>query len=223
MWFLGDCHGCFDTYWWIIRHMDQGRGRKIDCSIQVGDMGIFDDGDSKRLLVSVDKQHRFIRGNHDNPELCNHHPNYLGDYGYASSNIFWISGGYSIDRARRTQGIDWWPDEELDTSILRQIIDIYADIKPTIMVSHECPLSIGTYILNKKDGFSPDVPRDKIKSKTCQALQAMFDIHKPEIWIFGHYHYYMDQVLDGTRFVGLHEMIDGPPKQCVFELPGVSW
>jgi len=37
-------------------------------------------------------------------------------------------------------------------------------------------------------------------------LQIMFDMHRPKLWIFGHYHQDFDDVIKGTRFVCLNEL-----------------
>jgi hypothetical protein len=34
----------------------------------------------------------------------------------------------------------------------------------------------------------------------------MFSIHKPDLWIFGHWHCDADEVIDGTRFICLNEL-----------------
>lgn len=94
MFLIGDVHGKFDRYGEILTG--------LPCSIQLGDMGIgfgLDD-----LFPKADPtKHRFLRGNHDNPELCRRHPNYLGDFGF-EFGIFFISGAFSVDRHLRTMG-----------------------------------------------------------------------------------------------------------------------
>ena len=43
-------------------------------------------------------------------------------------------------------------------------------------------------------------------SRTRQALDAMFDIHKPDLWLFGHWHDSQDRNVMGTRFICLNEL-----------------
>ncbi len=187
----------------------------IDCSLQVGDMGIFDHKGQKELIIGP--EHKFFRGNHDNPLLCKEHPNYLGDWGYISEiELFWVAGGYSIDKDYRIIGIDWWDNEELGWEEFLEVIKIFGDSKPKIVVSHECPTDIKIHALT-------NISKLDLLSRTEAALQAMLDVHRPDIWIFGHHHKKIDQVLDGTRFVGLDEMIDGNLPNCCFEIPGVKW
>ena len=223
MWFLGDIHGDFD--WW-----EKVRG-KCDQSILLGDVGIgFPDKYRKRVLgppwdrknewvpvkghgitncESFDLNHRFIYGNHDNPDLCIEHPNCLGHYGYLEeSGIFFISGGYSIDVLRRTAYIDWWPKEELDAKSLTKMTKLFIKTKPRIVVSHECP-DIAIYSLF---GWSPK----ELVTRTKSAMNECFRFHKPEHWVFGHFHETKAKVVEGTKFrcVGINQKI---------ELPDVHW
>ena len=70
------------------------------------------------------------------------------------------------------------------------------------MVTHDCPLSVSNklFIENGKS-FS----NKQYKTRTGMALEAMFEIHKPKVWIFGHWHCNADEVIDGTRFICLSE------------------
>ena len=56
---------------------------------------------------------KFFPGNHDNRKECHKLPNCLGDFG-EYKGMFFVSGASSIDRAFRTEGLDWWDDEELE-------------------------------------------------------------------------------------------------------------
>ena len=123
---------------------------------------------------------KFIRGNHDRPDLCRKHHNYLGDYGYLEDlNLFYVSGGFSIDQWARTVGIDWWEDEELSITELQEMTDLFVEKKPKIVMSHVLPIKIAASTLNLSE---------KINSRTEDALQEAFDRHKPERWYCSHYH-----------------------------------
>ncbi len=43
-------------------------------------------------------------------------------------------------------------------------------------------------------------------SRTMQALNAMFELHRPDLWFFGHWHRSAGAVIDGTRFQCLGEL-----------------
>src|SRR5574338_221657 len=170
MHFIGDVHGNFRAYQDLIDH--------LDCSIQVGDMGI---GFENHLYpYEWNSNHKFIRGNHANPDACRKHPNYLGDFGFMyEQSIFYISGAWSIDYQHRTLGCDFWKDEELSYYDFSKIFDVIYQYKPRVIVSHDCPNTM------RKELFGFD---KFVDTKTGMALDTLFEIWQPVWWIFGHYH-----------------------------------
>jgi hypothetical protein len=196
---IGDVHGKFNAYKNIIS--------KCDRSIQVGDLGVgFIDprteifsADSPRYMMAS-RGHRFIRGNHDNPRACRHHSQWIED-GSVHGEVMFIGGALSIDRAYRTEGYDWWADEELSIAELNRVASTYAAVKPRVMITHECPESISDAIMASRHKTKFNMP-----SRTRQAFQAMFEFHQPDLWIHGHWHVSFDDVFDGTRFVCLAEL-----------------
>jgi len=222
--FIGDVHGEFKTYLYILYKMQHKGGKKgVDCSCQVGDMGIGFPADSeyRREDVSwtpeIHSYHKYIRGNHDDPSTCNVHPNYLGDWGYLPApEMFFVSGGYSIDFSRRFQGIDWWHDEELSILEMNKALQSYSSNKPKIVVSHECPLEMKSHFITNEWKLEHD-------SRTEKLLQNMFTIHQPEYWICGHHHKKVEIDNNGTHFVCLDELISGKIKDCMYEIPNLTW
>jgi Icc-related predicted phosphoesterase len=184
--FIGDTHAKFGEYQYICDNVPE--------SIQVGDFGA-----GFRSIPDMGPSHRFIRGNHDNPEICRNHPNWIPDI-TVEKNMFFLGGGFSIDKASRTQGVDWWEDEELSTEEMYRAFDVYKETKPSIVVTHECPYSIAHTLFYE--------PRIKWlnPSKTSQLLESMWDVWKPELWIFGHWHQSRDRIIDDTRFICLGEL-----------------
>lgn len=215
MWFIGDCHGDFSWY------LDN---RKIyDCSLLLGDCGfgfqpkmnwkneiiLKSDIALNPELLPDDPRHKFILGNHDDRNIVSSHPSYLGDYGYhEKSGIFYISGAFSIDAESRTMGFDWWEYEELSYMELHEMIQLYRDTKPSIVVSHDAP-SIATLTM------FPNHRKHHWPSKTRQAMDQCFEIWQPKAWMFGHWHKTC-HTLGTTRFqcVGIRD--------CV-EIKDVTW
>lgn len=205
--FIGDVHGKFTSYKKIIKAHPN--------TIQVGDMGVgfpkltqrWDDGVEAIRLSSPpfdqmkESGARFIRGNHDYPAMCKKHKFYIPDM-TIEDNMMFVGGGLSIDKKFRTPEIDWWPDEELSYNELNLMLDIYETSKPEIMVTHDCP-----------DEIVPTIAmlcnyeiKVKFPSITRQAFDAALSIHKPKLWVFGHWHGSCDIKYKGCRFVCLAEL-----------------
>lgn len=186
---IGDVHGKYQQYLDIIR----------DCeySIQLGDLGFNYD-----FLNNVDSsKHRILLGNHEAYNKIQAYPHFLGDFGiYNIKNldIFYIRGGYSIDRIYRTLGIDWFPEEELNYIQSKELIELYTTIKPNFVISHECPSSIVPYIGNKNYNLEP--------SYTAKLLQILFKIYPPKTWIYAHHHKSKKFQYQNTLFVCVGEL-----------------
>lgn len=198
---IGDVHGKFGRYRELIRD--------VPFSIQVGDMGVGFRGYRAGELVFLTNppfkamsqgRHLFIRGNHDNPEVCARQRYWIPD-GTVVDGIFCLGGAVSIDRAYRTEGLDWWPDEECSYAALEKMIDDYAAIKPEVVITHECPDSIAGEILAAlRQGRTSD------GSRTRQALDCMFAAHQPRRWFFGHWHHSLSFERAETQFRCLAEL-----------------
>lgn len=217
---MGDIHGDFNTYEYIIQKMLlKGNKKGMDCSLQLGDVGLgfFNINDNSELS-NIGSQHKWIRGNHDNPSVCKKYKNnYLGDFGYhEKSGIFYISGGYSIDKKYRIPDYDWWEDEELNFHQLYEIIELYSRVKPRIVATHECPTIV-------KERVNTNPGKLEVTSVTEIILQNMFDVHKPEFWVFGHHHIRKDIKEHGTLFVALDTVQNGTYSDCIYEINNVNW
>jgi hypothetical protein len=178
---IGDVHGKTGTYQKMIRRMPEGQR-----TIQIGDMGI---GFSGVGLHEMPPDHKWFRGNHDNPEKCRATTNYLGDWGYLEADrLFWLAGAFSMDQKWRIEGVSWWRDEELSIMQLNEAIDLYKEKKPRFVVSHEAPARAGRSLLDGLMGPCFSAKGECCNSRTSQALQYMLEWHQPEEWVFGHYH-----------------------------------
>lgn len=193
---IGDAHGHMHELQGIQRHISKGR------SIQLGDVGF-----GFREIPEFGSQHKFIRGNHDDPAKAAAHPQYLGDFGYLpEDDLFYVSGAFSIDWVMRTEGRSWWREEELSPARLQEAIDLYKQVKPGRVISHECPSKANEALLKDLLGAYFYEKGALKKSRTCQALQRMFEIHEPGIWIFGHYHITKQFKIGRTTFQCLAEL-----------------
>lgn len=187
--FIGDVHAKFNAYREICK--------QHETTIQVGDFGAgFAD------LPQVNQNHRFIRGNHDSPEICKASPNWIPD-GFIETidgvKFMFIGGAWSIDAHRRIEGVSWWRDEECSYEQLNRFIDLAINENPDVMVTHTCPLEVAGQFYSERFG--------KINGTvTGNALQALLNATIPKLWIFGHWHQSENQTIGETRFVCLNEL-----------------
>lgn len=191
-----------------------------DLVIQVGDIG-FGFGFIPHFPENV----KLIRGNHDDPQMARLHPNYLGDYGYLPEHkLFYLGGAWSIDWAWRKAYMNrggkaiWWENEELSYHELAKALELYSEVKPEIVISHEAPASVVPHVLSKITldfkGSTMDVGDETSRSilyhrpekleciytRTSAALQKMLDVWQPKHWVFGHYHIKKDIFIKPTQF-----------------------
>ena len=204
---IGDVHGKWESYFDLVNQSG------VSQTIQIGDFGVgFGGGNSARedrltQWMTENPTNRFIRGNHDGPEACRNMPGYIDD-GMVENDVMFIGGAWSIDGpggpwdAHRLQGHDWWYDEECTESAFATCQDIYASTKPRVMITHDCPSTVSKRMFFDTGIITGDIHR----TRTGEALQRMLDIHRPELWIFGHWHNSTQFEMDGTKFVCLDEL-----------------
>lgn len=202
--FIGDVHGKYDRYKTIMKNCKD--------SIQIGDMGVgfrrssSTKGEPSEFYpnppydVMKRGNHRFIRGNHDNPGVCKNHTQCIPD-GTIEGNMMFIGGAWSIDRAYRTENYDWWADEECSAQQLSDLVDLAIDEKPEIMITHDCPEGI------VRDMFlGYELHKEVYPTRTGQALESIRQLVRPKLHIFGHWHIDRVMFIDGTQYVCLAEL-----------------
>ena len=188
---IGDVHGKYEQYLNLVQDKD--------CSVQVGDFGFR----YECLAVAGLRPdlHRIIGGNHDNYEIIGQVPHYLGDYGRANVagvDFFFIRGERSVDAYHRIEGRNWWRNEELDMPQGYAAIKAYAAAKPELVITHGCPADILQHVVTNTQKYAP--------SRTSQLLNAMFEAHRPKLWVFGHHHTSQRLKVSGTEFICLDEL-----------------
>lgn len=189
---IGDVHGKYERYYKIIRQKDY-----YPYTIQLGDFGF-----EYNTLRNIDpERHKILGGNHDNYDKIINIPHYLGDYGNSTLNnvdFFYYRGAYSIDKQYRTIGIDWWEAEQLKIEQFMEARDVYRNTKPRIVITHDCPEFLFFKYLE---------PQAKIyQNITSWALNELFNIHQPEIWVHGHWHLSRTTKYGNTTFICLNEL-----------------
>lgn len=210
MWLIGDIHGDMDFHKRVINEAEE----KGQHTLQVGDFGMGFGSVynlNLELCESIDDihtRHKFIRGNHDKPLECRNSPMYLGDYGTftvdTGKKVFYISGAYSIDKDWRIPGKNWWHDEQLSESVFDECADLYFQVKPDIVITHDAPNCVLARMYAQRGNSFP--------SLTSKRLQDILFSHAPELWFFGHHHKTWFTYFGKTHFrcLTIGEVIDVP-------------
>ncbi|ATW62700.1 putative calcineurin-like phosphoesterase [Synechococcus phage S-CBWM1] len=200
--FIGDVHGKFGRYRKLIA--------PVENTLQVGDFGVgFRNLHGEYLANPPYDQmkkgnHFFVRGNHDNPAACRRHPFWIRDGDLAfDGRVFCVGGAESIDKGCRTEGCDWWADEELTYRELCIVLDLYEMAKPRVVVTHDAPQILLTTLYGNGRLHTPATGCGQ---RTRAMLDNMLEIHRPEIFIHGHWHQRWEMDIKGTRFIGLAEL-----------------
>jgi len=107
------------------------------------------------------------------------------------ANILFIGGADSHDKAYRTIGIDWFPEELLNQDDLDFILN--QNKRFDIIVSHTCP-----------GFFDPGVQSAGRIGDPCRhILDIVCEIFNPNYWYFGHWHTYSYGAFGKTKWYGL--------------------
>jgi Icc-related predicted phosphoesterase len=190
---IGDLHGKYEKY-----HRILSRTEENPYTLQIGDFGFKYD-----TLKNVDHtKHLILPGNHDNYDTCYKYRHFLQDYGYMINfnniDFFYYRGANSIDKQYRTIGIDWWDNEEVKIEGFMKARELYRDIKPEVMITHDCPQDIALQMLKPGQRVYENI--------TSWALQELYNIHQPKLWFFGHWHQSRQIQHGNTKFICLNEL-----------------
>jgi predicted phosphodiesterase len=206
---IGDVHGEEQSYLELIK--------KSRYTIQIGDMH-FNYSFLGENKVDAER-HRFIGGNHDNYDVIGDCAHALGDYGAHDipefGQFFYVRGAWSIDHGlRQKHGSykNWWQEEELTVEQGYACLKLYDQIKPKLLITHEAPYDVVQFVTNPEFANRFGYHSGVIRTKTNQLLQAMTDMHRPKMHVFGHYHKNFDEMINGTRYVciGILQYLDLP-------------
>jgi Icc-related predicted phosphoesterase len=195
---VGDVHGYFGRLNTLIND------KRPDLMICCGDFGYWPgiDGLSFEIIKPQDTKILWCDGNHENHwELAKRKTNeivknvvymprgsvYTLDDG---RTILFMGGGDSIDKNQRTLGYDWFPEE----IITQKDIENLPDVKVDIVISHTCPLEIIEILVRR---------RFKEVEPSNHALSYILNRYRPDLWYFGHWHFYKEIFLRDTKFIAL--------------------
>jgi hypothetical protein len=97
----------------------------------------------------------------------------------------WLAcgGAVSLDRAVRTEGVDWWPQEEITTA---QEVAISSSGHADVMVCHDCPSGVAHTFAHPPPEWAPeDLARSDAHRRR---VQRIVDAVMPAYLMHGHLH-----------------------------------
>lgn len=202
---IGDVHGKYAEFYNIASNGNLP-------IIQLGDFGY----DYKILEHYHPDLLKIIFGNHEHHLERFKWPHFLNSYGEIEFNglkFFYVGGAFSIDWQIRQSNYfgghwpqTWWQEEQLSYDQLNAAYKLYEQIKPDLVITHE-PIRTVAKIIGNDDflrnwGFDPKT----FTTRTGEALEEMFEIHKPSMWISGHMHKSWRRNVSGVDYISLAEL-----------------
>jgi hypothetical protein len=182
---LGDLHGEALIHQKVMNHNQH--------TMQIGDCGF----DYTYMRHFDPERHKILGGNHDNYPKLVKLPHYLGDYG-TWRGLFYVRGARSVDRHMRKLNVDLWLEEEVPYMVAHRAIEDYAKLRPRIVVTHEAPGDETLDNILLEHSMFPDM--GIMSSSTRTMLSYMLESHRPELWVFGHWHVSLEVSISGTKF-----------------------
>ena len=109
--------------------------------------------------------------------------------------VLFCGGARSTDQYWRTEGVDWWPQEEITAKDLDKLPDTRVDI----VISHTTPDEFLMQMHNKGI-ITVDFTDPNQKDGSRQALSYVLNKYSPELWYFGHFHKQASGSFRSTRW-----------------------
>jgi len=219
---VGDTHGDYGQIHYARKVATLARCEMI---IQLGDFSYY--------WCGVDKTHGWadpdkypavpviwLPGNHEDWHMIEQLPvgipnehgvTYLGRVNLLildGLKILTVGGAYSVDQYDRIEGVDYFPQEEINQA------DIYKATsfgEVDIMLSHDAPttqtLELHLIDMARRWGFVEGRIHPKLEAgsrRSREAIEAIVDEVKPKLLVHGHYHHQYGDVYMNTQVIGLH-------------------
>lgn len=218
--FLGDVHGSWAHADYLLDQLEASP-YEWDEIIQVGDLGFWP-GLNPPWRRTFDHPARWVDGNHEQFDRLEKREAHFGvppetswvagwetflqtwEYqprGTITDGILFVGGGRSVNKPWLTPGHNWFPQENLSEAdkehVLAQV-EAYGPENIHTVVAHDCPtrfdvmstvIAAGRQFTAVKLGPDPNRP----------FLDDLFEIVRPDRWLFGHYHVKWSAVVDGCE------------------------
>ena len=193
----GDIHAKFSQFREEIDKL------KPDMVFSTGDFGFWPGKyDIQGMFESNKIPIYFCDGNHEDHEALSEHM----EITEIATNVFYMprgsvltlpdgkralfmGGARSIDRHYRTEGIDYFPEEELGFDDILFLDDAE---KIDIVITHTKPTGI-------------DIDMECDDDPSMEVLDEVFEMFHPAKWYFSHFHLYKKLISDGCEWVCLNQ------------------
>lgn len=204
---IGDVHGKYYEYYNIAKN--------VEYSFQLGDFGFSNAWDALSYSDLDHAKHKVGQGNHDPHDIVHNYKHFAGRYGpveIGGTKAYWIGGALSIDLVYRVahwlqanrdpSQKTWWAEEQLCLEEMGECREQWSIIKPELVISHTAPSAIINLFANNRPGNILDHFGwgYDYQDVTSQFLTSLWDIHRPKLWVFGHFHLSYDATVRDTRF-----------------------
>ena len=205
----GDWHGNEEWALSVIRRVPAllgGEGQRL--ILHLGDFGIWPDKAGQvyldrlsRALGEAGAELWFVDGNHEDFDRLGQLDEKPGPDGrvpvvprimhlprghrWTWHGLTWLAcgGAVSLDRAIRTAGVDWWPQEEITTE---QEVALSGSGHADVMVCHDCPSGVAHTFAHPPADWAPE---DLARNDTHRRrVQRIVDAVMPTYLMHGHLH-----------------------------------
>lgn len=121
-----------------------------------------------------------------------------------------VGGAVSVDKAHRTMGIDWWPEEVISSAEFQEFTDPATGLSPTdILLTHDAPAESDIPFPISRETFESWVGSAIAREAEThrQVISGIVSRVQPTLVVHGHYHVgYADMCKSGDkdfRVIGL--------------------
>lgn len=141
-----------------------------------------------------------------------------------STKVGFLGGALHVDRPQRHDGPAGLPNY-ITRSQRESAVALFNRERPELIVTHSCPAGIGIGLHSpiehapgiqshvKAAGFDPG-PQDDCGEVELTRLWREL-AHRPQCWVFGHFHRAHTATIAGTRFVSVEDELQAPSRRLL--------
>jgi predicted phosphodiesterase len=236
---VGDVHGQHGKLAEALRQAQADY--RIEAAIQVGDFGFYKNqlGAASKARVRYPVPLHAIDGNHENHAwlrralLTGAARSWARELNLiyqprpsvavlGNSRVGFLGGALHVDRPQTHNWLSGFPNYILQRH-REHAVALFNRERPELIVTHSCPARIGIGLRSSAEmqqgvaehiaaaGFDPG-PADDCGEVELSRLWGELS-YKPRAWVFGHFHRAHEAMIEGTRFVGVSDALEGPRRR----------